>query len=58
MENDELELETTPNPDQQEQELELEKDNSEDPKSDELDNQGGDLLINFKRRFISRSKKV
>ena len=44
MENDELELETTPNPDQQEQELELEKDNSEDPKSDELDNQGGDPL--------------
>lgn len=44
MENDELELETTPNPDQQEKELELEKDNSEDPKSDELDNQGGDPL--------------
>lgn len=47
MENDELELETTPNPDRQEKETELEETNLEDPKSEDLDSQGGDPLDNI-----------
>lgn len=47
MENDELELETTPNPDLQEKEQELEDANLEDPKSEDLDSQGGDPLDNI-----------
>ena len=42
--NDELELETTPNPDLQEKEQELEEIELEDPKSENLDPQGGDPL--------------
>lgn len=47
MENDELELETTQNPDLQAQEQELEDANLEDPKSDDLESQGGDPLDNI-----------
>ena len=58
MENDELELETTPNPDQQEIELEPDENNSEDPKSDELDNQGGDPLDKLERdALLAQAKK-
>lgn len=45
MENDELEF-LTPKPDQQEQELELEENNSDAPKADEENSQGGDPLDN------------
>ena len=58
MTNDELELETTPNPDQQEIELEPDENNSEDPKSDELDNQGGDPLDKLERdALLAQAKK-
>ena len=58
MTNDELELETTPNPDQQEIQLEPDENNSEDPKSDELDNQGGDPLDKLERdALLAEAKK-